>query len=486
MVAKIFFGGAIFCFANLAVGNSSPGTSTLQLTQEKVAQRVLEKSLKSLEIQASTRAARLAQVSVEALNDWNLNAEVGYQMSRLRNFQGTNNLQDETYSSILGVRRLFLSGTALSAQFTRNSLQSIVNPNSIFSGQAPQQTQDLLGLEVQQSLWKNSFGASDRAQLQAARGTLQATELASLSQMQGLVLEAIRLFWQTSVQQQLFKQALAARERYETLVEVVRRKNRLGSTSPGELFQVEAELENQIQQTKISSQEFLKTLHQLLTLLQYEKTEDVSFDLPAEVPPLVSRQEKRIESLREIKAQEARLQSADQMLDSARYKNRLDISLVGRYEIGGIGTSASSASSEMTSGQFPRTYYGVRLALPLGSGILQEDEANKRSQRDLQSYILSRRKMELADELRAAERKVIATHAVAESSIKQKNLREGAAAELQKAYSQGRLDIKFLIDALNLAFVTQVNSLKAVGDHYIALNELAALRDELVRDAKEE
>ncbi|MEI7973909.1 MAG: hypothetical protein WCH11_06035 [Bdellovibrio sp.] len=486
MVAQVFFWGASFFFASLAFGNSNPGTNALLLTQENVAQRVLEKSFKSLEIQASNRTARLALVSAEALNDWILNAEAGYQMSRLRNFQGSNNLQDETYSSLIGVRRLFLSGTTFSAQLNRNSLQSIVNPNSIFSGQAPQQTQDLLGLEVQQSLWKNSFGSSDRAQLQAARGTFQATELVSLSQMQALVLEAIRLFWQTSVQQQVFKQALGARDRYETLVEVVRKKNKLGSASPGELFQVEAELENQIQQTKTSSQEFLKSLHQLLTLLHYEKTENVNFELPARVPPLIPRTEKKIESLREIKVQEAKLQSAEHMLDWARFKNRLDVSLVGRYEIGGIGTSASAASSEMTSGQFPRAYYGVRLALPLGSGILQEDEANKRSQRDLQSSILSRRKMELADEIQAAERKVIATHAVAESSIKQKSLRESAAADLQKAYSQGRLDIKFLIDALNLAFATQVNSLRSVGDHYIALNELAALRDELVRDPKEE
>lgn len=54
--------------------------------------------------------------------------------------------------------------------------------------------------------------------------------------------------------------------------------------------------------------------------------------------------------------------------------------------------------------------------------------------------------------------------------------------ELNRSYTQGRTDIRNLIDAMNALNTTEVAHSRAVGDYFIALNEWAALRDELIKD----
>ncbi len=472
MVTKKWWGMAIALFTCWA-------NAGLELSQKSVAERVLQNSLKAREVRYNSELSRLSVAQVRSTYDWNLSAETGYQLSRFRNFQGTANLQDETYTSLLGLKKLFTSGTNVSLSAGRTSLQSVVLPSVVFS-QSPQQTQDLMGLEVQQNLLKNSFGRSDRALIRSAEKTDEATQVASVNQLQTLVLDGIRAFWQASVFQNTFKQALTSRARYEKLVEVVRRKNSLGSTSPGELAQVQAELETQNQQVKTTSFEFLRSVDTLLTLLQHEKTDDVTFQTPENLPALPQMPQKNLEGLRELRAQKLRVEAAEDALVASRSKSYADLSLVGRYETSGLSNTASSATQEMLAGNYPRYFYGIKFSYPFGSDVLAEDVHNKTVQKDLQQNVFNRRLQELQDELRAAERKTQSAHAVATSTIRQRELREQAAQELQKAYAQGRTDIKFLIDALNLAYSTHVASLRAIGDYHIALNEWAAIRDELI------
>jgi outer membrane protein TolC len=57
--------------------------------------------------------------------------------------------------------------------------------------------------------------------------------------------------------------------------------------------------------------------------------------------------------------------------------------------------------------------------------------------------------------------------------------------EMQKNYNNGRVDISLLIEAMNKYFSSRVQHIRSVGDYYIALNEWAAQKDELIKDAEE-
>ena len=79
-----------------------------------------------------------------------------------------------------------------------------------------------------------------------------------------------------------------------------------------------------------------------------------------------------------------------------------------------------------------------------------------------------------------------ATYAIAQSSMKQKDFFDKAVQELNRTYTQGRTDIKTLIDLMNSYFASEVQLSRAIGDYQIALNELAASRDELIADPQQE
>ncbi len=53
---------------------------------------------------------------------------------------------------------------------------------------------------------------------------------------------------------------------------------------------------------------------------------------------------------------------------------------------------------------------------------------------------------------------------------------------MQRSFNNGRVDINLLIEAMNKFFSSQVQYTRAVGDYFIALNEWAALNDELIRN----
>ncbi|MNL71977.1 hypothetical protein D3C87_1972140 [compost metagenome] len=70
------------------------------------------------------------------------------------------------------------------------------------------------------------------------------------------------------------------------------------------------------------------------------------------------------------------------------------------------------------------------------------------------------------------------------SSERQRGFRDRAAKELTKTYNQGRTDISILITALNNFFNSEVVYQSAIGKYHIALNEWAAVRDELIADER--
>ena len=455
----------------------------LEITPNWVVEKVLRESRQASEIRANSKLSSFPRTQAESLYDWSLALESGYELTRFRNFQGTANPQDETFKTLLTLKKPLSTGTLFSTQLSRTSLQSRVSSSSLFS-MPGQQTQDIWTLGVEQSLWKNYFGSADRAQLASARKNEESQRILERDQLQKLLLDGIRLFWSTYVSQELLKESLAARDRYRNLVEIVKRKNQLGFANPGELAQVQAELEQRNQNVKNESANFLKFQDQLITLTQVPEDQKANLQLapPTELPPPPSLTEVKIHELTEIRSRRLKAEASESGLKAARSKTGPDVALVASYNSSGLGLSTQDAQQELWSGQYPKYYLGIKIQHSFGSGVQTEEVKQKASQWEIDRTLLERRHRELQDELQAAQRKVLAAFEVAQSASQQKDLRLQAADQLQKAYNQGRTDIKFLIDALNTHQNSIVQYKKSVGDYQVALNEWAALRDELLID----
>lgn len=483
-MVKIF--SPVLTFFVIAAGAKAWAQSKTQeitLTQKGVAELVLKQSLKTEEVNLSFQQYRLDPVKILSNYDWKLALESGYEydnsLSILSSAIQSNNNKFERYRTTFNLTKPFTTGTNMVIELSRLSQKA--NFDSFLNNPPPaQQTLDIIGLTLEQSLLGNFLGAADRANVHAARLTYQANSVIRANQLEDLVLQSIRQFWNTYVAQENFIEATNARERYKKLVETVKRKASLGYSNPGDLPQAQAELEAREQKAKSTSADYLAQLENLTTLLQLDPKGEIKFEVPKSVPPVPSLPSVRYEELRDIRSQKLKVAAAEESLTSAKSTSYPTLNLVGKVYSHGVDRNSENSYSELLSGTRPKYYAGIKLQYNFGSDIQNETIINKKMSRDLEETRLRRQLLEAQDLHMQAQRKVESTYAIAISAEKQKTFLEKAYQELNRSYSQGRTDINILITAMNKFFDSEVQYTRAVGDYSIALNEWAALRDELI------
>ncbi|MEZ0391547.1 MAG: TolC family protein [Pseudobdellovibrionaceae bacterium] len=471
-------------FLILCLGASQAFAAPLSLTPQDVTQLVLKQSLRAKEIGLQLEQVPFDLSQAESLFDYKFAASYGQQQTKFESSTQTYFLEDTSYLSSLSLTKPFITGTTLGVEY----LGTTTSP--VYSSSAPSPAQDstnsLWGFSLEQDLWRNSFGTADRATLRAAENSVKAARYTNINELQDLVLGAIRSYWVTFVAQETFKNSVDSRDRYAKLVASIKRKAGYGYTGPGELSQAQAELEDREQKVKSDSVAYLTSLDQLVTLLQLPAKTEIQFNFSEDLPPPPKNDRPDVEQLRPVRASQLNLQASEEALTASQSLGYPDVSLVGRYYAQGLDESAGEANREMTSGQFPRYYVGVKLEYQFGSNFLDERTLNRKLSRDLAQTQLQRQKMELEDKGQDIQRRLQSTYAIAQSSKVQRELREKAARELARSYQQGRTDIAIFIDALNNYYTSAVQYKRSIGDYQFALSEWSAFQDRLVVDSKSE
>lgn len=458
----------------------------IALSQRRVAELVLTQSDRTQESNLRADLPRFDYASVVSSLDWLLTAEGGYELSKFETFAQTQNAKDESIKTNLLLKKPWITGTTSTLEWNRNSLQSEYFPNSQQASTLPtRQTQDIFGVTIEQNLWRNAFGSGDRARVRAATENLNAAVVTRANDLQNNVLEGLRKFWNAYVAEETFKESLLSRERYEKLAENVRKKSSFGYSSPGELPQIRAELEARGQNAKNQSTNYLRTLEDMLLYLGYSADTSVDFQVENSIPepPVLPKLE--VTSLRTFKAQDLRYKAAQELARSAASNRDPNFSLVGKAYSSGIEEKANDSVAESFSGAHPKYYVGVKLEVPFGSDVRNEDLVNKQILAKIEEIKKDRLLKDLDSQLNNQERKVLAAHSVALSLGEQRTHREKAMQEINRAYTQGRIDIRNVIESMNLYFSAKIDYSRAIGDYQIALAELSALRDELIPSPKE-
>lgn len=458
----------------------------IALSQRKVAELVLNQSDRTLESNLRADLPRFDYATIMSSLDWNLTAEAGYEISKFENFAQSHNAKDETYKTSILLKKPWITGTTTSLSWNRNSLQSEYFTGSPQMTNLPsQQTQDIFGVTIEQNLWRNAFGSADRARVRAATENLNASVITRANDLQNNVLEGLRKFWTAYVAEETFKEALSSRERYEKLAENVRKKSSFGYSSPGELPQIRAELEARGQNTKTQSTNYLRTVEDLLLYLGYPADSSIDFQVENSIPAPPVLPTVKVTDLRTFKAQDLRHKAAQEIANAASSNRDPNLSLVGQAYASGIEEKANDSLAESFSGTHPKYYVGLKLEFPFGSDIRNEDSVNKQILAKIEEIKKDRLLKDLDSQLDNQGRKVLSAHAVALSLAEQRTHREKAMQEINRAYTQGRIDIRNVIESMNLYFQAKIDYSRAIGDYQIALAELAALRDELIPSPKE-
>lgn len=472
----VLFSFLVFFLPRISLG------ATISLSPKDVADLITKQSYRAQELELTAQQARLARAQVKKNYDFLLSAESGYQVSKFESATNTYLLEDNLNTTSVALSKPFATGTTVSLSYLRTFDQPKLSGAS--PAPASDVATDTVGLIVTQNLLKNTFGNADRADLRAAESSYQAAQVNRDSQLQELVLEAIRSYWNAYVAQQTFQGAQSSRNRYEKLVEQIKKKTGYGYSNPGELAQAQAELEAHQQSAKNSSVVYLAALDSLISLLNLQPGSEIIFKAPEEIPPPPEIKAIDIENLSPLKSAKLKLQAADDNLTATNSKGYPDLSFVGKIYQQGLEQKSQDSFDEMNSGTHPKYYLGLQLQYSFGSGYADEDALNKKTSRDLAEAQLNRSRLELKDKENNLLRRLQSTFAIAQSTKNQKGYREKAAQELSKSYTQGRTDISLLITALNNFFDSEVQFTRSIGDYQTALNEWSAFRDELVTDSK--
>ena len=448
---------------------------SLQLSPKDAADLILSQGIKTREVNYNYQVLTLKPYEALSAYDWKVSLESGFEKDRTESFSVYGNDPNiERRKTTFGLTKSFLTGTALSFDYVRTS-QKYISPSS----QIPI-TLDTATITLEQALLGNFFGIADRATVNSAEVEYQANTVLRVNELQNLVLDTLRQFWNTYVAEENFKESLASKERYEKLVEAVKRKNSVGYSSPGEFTQIQAEYETRIQTVKIASVDYLKNLDQLQTLLGIAPGTEINFVIPTELPPAPKLKDLALEDRRTLVSQRLKVESAKEALRAAKFKKLPTLNLVGKLGDSGLDDDASLALNQINSGAHPKYYVGLKFQYNFGSDLQSQTEFNRRATFELEQARLDRQRLEEKDKQTQAERKVTSTFAVAQSKKLQKEYREKAIQELTRSYNQGRTDIAILIDAMNKYFSSEVEYVRSIGDYQIALNEWAAARDELI------
>ena len=165
------------------------------LNQKTVAELALSQGYQTKQVNLQYQTYRLAVAQVLSTYDWNVAAATGYQYDKsvsllnIGNAELDNKLQQ--YQTTISLQKPFTSGTLLGVELSRLSQQADLDPASPFT--APDnQTADLAGITLEQSLWGNFFGNADRATVNAANYNYDAQSILRANDLENVVLDATR------------------------------------------------------------------------------------------------------------------------------------------------------------------------------------------------------------------------------------------------------------------------------------------------------
>ncbi len=486
-VLSLLLVGGLILMGGLIVGHSS-AAHAVALSPQDVVDLALKQApaVKQAELLAQAAEGQ-AEKSLGAYDLlWKLNPSYTY--TEAQNLSGFANPVDKTWAIDTSLAKAFSTGTSLSLEFNRVSQESELS--SFTSNlRRPTAASDVLSLSIRQALWRNILGEGDRASIARASAGIEIAQMNRQETLESAILESLSLYWNAYVAETQLRENSSAREKYEELVKAVRRKAGFNLSSPGELPRLEAEFEAADARVKISSKDFLAALDKLRTNLQIGKDEPITFKASAtdvkDIPDVPKLKTVDMDSLRPMVIAQLTRKNAEREKTVAKQSARPKLDLLARAASTGVDSASDGAFTKMTSGTSPTYVLGFELEVPLDSAAFRGTKAEASAKYRIAEIDYQLAKDRLRDSLADAERTAQALRENALASIEIVSKRSRVVREFESSYRQGRTPLVELIRAFNELFEAQLNRARSVGNYMIALNQWAAIRDELVKGEKQ-
>ncbi len=452
---------------------------TRALKPQDIVDHVLNKSFAAERIRIQNQLAHTDLESVLGRFDLRLNANVDYEYSESEDLSGLANPIDKTLRSGLSLSKPTRFGTIFTLGYEHIAQSSVLNP--IITTREDRAALDRGYFQIRQPLWNNALGVSDRLDLREKKQWVSEADLEKQENTENLVLRALELYWSAYTAQTKLKDALAAREMYQSLIKVVQRRGRFGLDKGGEYAQVMADATDAETAVKNASYEYLNQLRELEILMNEEFKGDVRFEVEPLIPPIPKTEPVEIEKLRPLQIAKSRLDRAELARRSMDFKLSPSLELVAKASSTGVEADAGRSYSEFVAGNKPDYFIGLQFETALDSSQKRAGTAYARLNKSQREVDLRELELRLKSELELLRLQVEQTHASALSATEAEKFRTRTIKEQEVEYRQGRLPLRELLQTYSKYFESQTKKIEAIGAHHIARNRFAALRDELVR-----
>lgn len=443
----------------------------LSLSAEQIPNLILKQSKINEEIQIKYQIENLQAMRATLDDGWKLNLESSYEDDRNQIISNLN-VRAFRFKNNLLLSKTYDSGTKIGIQKTfLNSPSQSLNSDSI-------NNLGFLGLSVEQSLWKNLLGEIDQINLQIVEHKKQANQLKETMDQQKLILDGLNSFWNTYITQETYQQSLAIQQHYYRLVDSIKRNTQYGFALPGDIAQVQAELEIQKQNVLKMELLYLKNKDDLMQILNLPLETKLNLKVSKTLPSLPQLKENslKITEARGYLLQKKNLEISKKLLEITKSQYKPNFSIIGQVSSTGLANQLDSNQQEILSFGQNRYYVGLKLSFDLEDRIKNEALLTQKKSEELESLNFEKIQMDLESQFKESYQKLQSTYEVAKSADAVIQFRKKAMDENQKNYKNGKIDTAPLIDSMNKYYLSQIEYLKSLGDYHIALNEWKLLQ----------
>lgn len=267
----------------------------------------------------------------------------------------------------LGIAKKFFTGTLVKLDAQTGEFH---NTGVLIPG-FDQYSTGSVGVTIQQSLWKDSFGHGTRTKVSRLEKLAQVEKLGAELQARLALYDVESNYWDYALAQEDLRLKKANLERAQKIDKWTANRVSNGISDRADLMNAKALMALREAQF-IAADEELKTqevrLRDNLQLPEDEKTPVISADLGAARPYLINlikmKNVEKIEARIASLEAEARLLVADETVDGLRP----DLSVFGNYTTTSYDRDHNQAVSDMTKDDYPKNSIGVNLTWVFETG----------------------------------------------------------------------------------------------------------------------
>ncbi len=459
-----------------------PANAAVRLNPQIVIDTILGEGRDAKAIELEAQAAYTDYYNTFGAYDLIFGAGVSFEESKIRTLSGGGNLRDENTVWRMSAAKRYPTGTNIELGYHRTQQESVFRPTNNNNNRGPYAVYDVSEITITQDILGNFLGAAERRANRAAEELLASATLEKKERQEQLVLDSLKLFWDSYVAKETLAEATNQKDRYEALVKEVENQARRSIASPGDLPKAKAEFGAQVRNAKAAFFDYARNLELLYAAMRIQDRErEVVFDMKEELPPLPTMLMPEVDSLRTVRVNKTTYDSASltKMATDLAVKWP-ELKLVGSAGFTGLNAASGNAFSEMVSGRSPRYLIGLELNYrffsdthrgALNGAAVTADQAYN-------NFLQSQEN--LIQVVGTAMENVRYAYAAAVSAGEEVKQWEAAVKAQERSYKQGRLDFSQLIQDYNRYFQARATRLRALGDYHIALHTYSAAIDELV------